>query len=205
MESLEADNPFIQQCSLSLRAGAGTEKGPYSFDEQLAMLLKALRLTVPWFELANVSLGPYSTEEIRLIEQIAGIYAEKGQYEDAGRIYRAILEYLEANAYCLPQYSVLRAWATYGYSRTLRLMGRFQEALDMAASGLRCCVESGHYVTLAYLLWLQANCHHSLGNTQKCTEFLYQAHYVLKATGDEYQLPLLDADAKKWCGITFPF
>lgn len=203
LESLGPEDPFIRQCSLSLRATMGTEEGPYSFAKRLAMQLEAIRLTVPWFDTTNVSLGPYSTEEWRLVDHIAATYVLGKQYAEAVRIYRAALEYLEANGYRLPQYPILRAWVIYGYSSALRLMGHFQEALDTAATGWRSCVESGHYITLGYLLWLQANCHHSLGNAQKCAEFLYQAHYVLKATGDEYQLPLLDADAQKWCGITF--
>ncbi len=205
LESLEPNDPFIRQCSLSLRATLGTEEGPYSFEERLAMQMEAIRLTVPRFDLTHAAYGPYSAEELRLIEQIAGTHSYGALFEKAVAISRAVLEYLDVHAYRLPQYSLLRTSAIYNCSSTLRRMECFQEALDMAESGWRGCVESGNYVSLAYFLWFQANCHHSLGNTTKCRELLYQAHYVLKATGDEYQLPLLDADAKKWCDITFPF
>jgi len=204
LESLGPDDPFVRQCCLSLCADLGTEEGPYSFEERLAMHLKAIRLTVPWFDVDHVGLGPYSTEELRLIEKIAGTYTYGEQYEKAVRIYQAALEYLEANGLRLPQYSTLYAWLTFGYSRTLCRMGQFQKALDLAEAGWKCCVDSGKYHTLAFLLWLRAECYFKMGNTQPCTALLYQAHYVLKATGDESALPLLDADAQKWCGITFP-
>jgi len=205
LESLGADDPFVRQTSLSLRAMMGTENGPYRFEERLAMQLEAIRLTVPRFDLVRVGLGPYSVEEFRLVEQIAGTYLCWKQYEEAARIYRAALEYLEANGRRLLQYPVLHTWTTYSYSRALSRMGRLQEALNLLENGWDTCVESGRYIFLAYFLWLRAECYFKMGNPQQCAAPLYQAHYVLKATGDAYQLPILDADAKKWCDITFPY
>jgi len=205
LEAQGADDPFVRQCSLSLRATVGTEEGPYSFGERLAMQLEAIRITVPWFDVEHVGLGPYSTEELRLISQIGETYSNKNQYEKAVCIHRAVIEYLEANCYRLPQYSTLRAWSTYSCSRTLSKMGRLREALDLLENGRHICVASGRYVTLAYFLWLQAECNFKLGHLQPCAKLLYQAHYMLKATGDAYQLPILDADAKKWCNITFSY
>ena len=205
LEALGPDDPFIRQCSLSVRAMQGTENGPYGFEERLGMLLEAIRLTVPRFDLDCVGMGPYSTEELRIIMQIAVTHSAAGRYEEAVGIYRMALEYLEANGQRLPQYSMLYSYFTYNYSAALCRMGCFQEALDMADEGWQTCVQSARYQVLAYLLSLQAECHFRLGNRTKSIELYHQAHYVLKATGDEYNLRLLDAEAKEWLNITFPF
>lgn len=203
LESIDPDNPFIRQCSLSLRAVMGTENGPYSFEERLAMQSEAIRLTVPWFDLECVGLGPYSAGELRLIMQIAGTYTNEARYGEAERIYRALLEYLEANGHRLPQYSILRAWTTYNYSRALYRMKRWQEAISMTEAGWQSCVESGNYQTLAHLLWVRGECCLRLGKTSESIDLYRQVHYVLKATGDKYNLPILDAEAKELLNLTF--
>lgn len=205
LEALGPDNPFICQCSLSLRAATGDENGPYSPDRRLSMLLEAIRLTVPKFDLERISLGPYSAEELRLINQLAVTYIRTKEYEKALHIYHMALEYLEANGQRLRQYSALRAYLCYNYGRALCGMGRWQEALDIAALGRQSCVESARYHVLASILCLQAECHFYLGNKQESMEMYYQAHYVLKATGDQYNLQLLDAEAEERLGLTFPF
>ena len=52
------------------------------------MLLEAVRLTVPQFDLERAGLGPYSGEELRLIMLIANTYTAGQRYEEAERVYR---------------------------------------------------------------------------------------------------------------------
>lgn len=205
LEALGPDNPFVRQCSLSLRATTGDEDGPYSPDCRLSMLLEAIRLTMPRFDLEHIGLGPYSAEELRLIMQIAVTYTEAEQYEEAVDVYRAAIEYLEANGQRLRQYHFLLSSYMYGYSRVLCLMQRWQESLDMSSRAIYACKESGRYHVLAYALWLQAECHFYLGKREKSMELYHRAHHILKATEDEYNLSALDAEAKERLGITFLF
>ena len=74
LEALGRNDPFARQCVLSQRAVEGREDGPYPFKERLAMLLEAVRLTVPQFNLERAGLGPYSGEELRLIMLIANMW-----------------------------------------------------------------------------------------------------------------------------------
>lgn len=205
LEALGPDDPFIRQCALSLWAVIGRKSGPYSNQERLSMLLEAIRLTVPRFDPAYVGLWMYSAAEIILIDQIATTYSRMGQHEDCLRIHRQTLEYLEVQGPRQSLYYRHVASVSYNYSRELCLVGRYQESLEIAQTCWRACIDSGLYHVLAYLLSLQAECHFQLGNLQKSAELYHQAHYVVKATGDEYYLRFLDAEARERLDITFSY
>ena len=203
LEALGPDNPFIRQCSLSLRAIYGTEEGPYPFEERLGMQLEALRLTVPRFDLEHIGLGPYSAEELRLIKQIASTYTEAGRYEEAVGIYRMALEYLDVNGQRLPQYSYLKPIYAAGCGNALSRMGRYQEALEITEEGLLASMESERYHEVATLLWVQAYCRYCMGEREKCISLYRQVHYMLAATRDMARLRYLDEENKKILGIEF--
>ncbi|MDE6280424.1 MAG: helix-turn-helix transcriptional regulator [Oscillospiraceae bacterium] len=204
LEALGPDNPFIRQCTLSLRAVQGTEEGPYPFEERLGMLQEAIRLTVPRFDLERVGLGPYSAEELRLIKQIASTYTEAGRYEEAVRVYRMALEYLEANGQRLSQYAYLKPTYAAGCGNVLSRIGRYQEALEITEEGLLVSIESRRYHVVASLLWVQAYCRYCMGEREKCISLYRQVHYMLAATRDMARLQYLDEENKKILGIEFP-
>lgn len=185
LEALGPDDPFVRQCVLSLRAVMGDENGPYPLEKRLSMLLEAIRLTIPRFDPGHTGLGPYSAEELRLIYQLAGTYARAEAYEEAARVYRAVMEYLEANGLRLRQYSILLSIIANGYSWTLCRMGRWQESLDIAERGVRACLESARCSTLAQLLTSQGECLFRLGEQERGIDLFRQAYYVLRATRDE--------------------
>ncbi|MBD5119277.1 MAG: helix-turn-helix transcriptional regulator [Clostridiales bacterium] len=204
LEALGPDDPVVRQCSLSLRAVQGTEEGPYPFEERLGMLLEALRLTAPRFDLERVGLGPYSAEELRLIKQIASTYTEAGRYEEAVRVYRMALEYLEANSRHLSQYAYLKPTYAAGCGNALSRIGRYQEALEITEEGLLASIESRRYHVVASLLWVQAYCRYCMGEREKCISLYRQVHYMLAATRDMARLQYLDEGNKKILGIEFP-
>ncbi len=204
LEALGPDDPFIRQCSLALRALMGREEGPYPFEKRIGMLLEALRLTVPRFDLGHIGLGPYSAEELRLIKQIAMVYTEAGRYEEAVRIYRMALEYLEANGQRLPQYSYLKPIYAAGCGNALSRMGRYQEALEITEEGLLASMESEQYHEVATLLWVQAYCYYCMGEREKCISLYRQVHYMLAATRNMGRLRYLDEENKKILGVEFP-
>ena len=168
------------------------------------MQLEAIRLTAPRFDLERIGLGPYSAEELRLINQIAETNALSEQYEEAVRIHRMALEYLEVNGQKLSHYSYFKALYSASYSNALSRMGRYEEALDMAETGVLASLESKRYHTLATLLWVKAYCFYCMGNREESVRLYRQVHYMLVATRETEQLRYLDNGVKELLGIEFP-
>lgn len=84
LESLaeEADT-ITQQDILRYKVLFGHEQGPYSQEECLNLLLCALRLTVPNFNLDKLGIRRYSMQETQILNQIAGAYSRSGDHPQA--------------------------------------------------------------------------------------------------------------------------
>lgn len=98
------DNRFVHQFVLSTKAVIGRPERPYSPDEQLEMLMEAIRLTVPRFDLKRIASFSYTVEEIMLVNQIARIYANSGNRKKAIGISSQLLKYVEKNNASLNHY-----------------------------------------------------------------------------------------------------
>lgn len=203
LEALGRNDPFARQCALSLRAVEGREDGPYPFKERLAMLLEAVRLTVPQFNLERAGLGPYSGEELRLIMLIANTYTAGQRYEEAERVYRIGLEYLEANGRSLPQYFYLKPAYTANYANALAWTGRWQEALELAEGGIAECLEYKRYHVLDTLLWVKAYCCYCLGRREESARLYRQVYSLLLSTREMRRLLILKEQVTELMDIKF--
>ena len=83
----EPEDQITRQYILSARAALGRKDGPYSFEERLDMLMEAIRLTVPRFDLEKVGHFRYSMAEATLINQIARTFSQAGKKSQATSIY----------------------------------------------------------------------------------------------------------------------
>lgn len=201
LEALGPDDPFIRQCSLSLRAAMGTEDGPYPFEVRLGMQLEAIRLTVPRFDLERIGLGPYSAEELRLILQIANTHTVAGQYGEAVRIFRMGMEYLDANGKGLSQYLFLKPSYIADYANALAWMGRYQEGLALAEEGILAGIDTRRYHVLSTLLWVKAYCCYHLGEREESVRLYRQVYSLLLATRDMGWIQILKEQVKELLGV----
>ncbi|MBD5099030.1 MAG: helix-turn-helix transcriptional regulator [Clostridiales bacterium] len=201
LEALGPDDPFVQQCSLSLQAVMGTEDGPYPFEERLGMQLEALRLTVPRFDLEHIGQGLYSAEELRLIMQIASTHTAAERYGEAVRIYRIGTEYLEATGRGLPQYLFLKPSYIANHANALAWMGRYQEALELAEEGILAGIDTRRYHVLSTLLWVKAYCYYHLGQREESVRLYRQVYFLLLATRDMGWIQILKEQVKELLGV----
>ena len=92
---MDADDQITRQQILSDSVTLGNADGPYDADERLELLMEAIRLTVPRFNLKEICERYYTTDEIRIINQIAATYAMAGQRNEAINIYDQLLNYVK--------------------------------------------------------------------------------------------------------------
>ncbi len=195
------DDRFVQQTILRSKCLIGKADGPYSLEEGLELLLKAIRLTSPNFQLDNISLGIYSKNEIKLINSIALLYSRNGDPYEAVDILKQLFAYLEASTKLSPTVRTHTPLVAFNYSRELCVIGRYDKAIEIAEHGKKLCVEQGYYLFLPDLLAVMAECYYRKNELGKSAELYQEAFYIYKAIENEHDRKIIQAEAKERLGL----
>lgn len=194
---IDKDDTLSKQLILRSRCLLGTESGPYGLEEGLSMLLEAIHLTSPKFDLNNIGCNLYTEAEIKIINNIANFYVRAEQHYEAIGILSQLLQYLQRKLKNVPPSRAQIPMIAFNYSRELEIVGNYNEAIKIAEYGRKICVDYGVYTSLARILMVLAECHFHLGNQAESTELYKQAFYIFKAIGDENNLEIITAEAKE--------
>ena len=205
LESIIDENDTLsKQLILRSRVVLGTEDGDYSLNEKISMLIEAIRMTSPWFDLNDIGRGLYTTDEIKIINQLASAYSKAGESMDAIGIWSQLHSYIRKHFSNIPLTRAHLNMVLLNYARELDVIGQFKKAIEIAEEGQQICLDYGHYLSLPGLLAVQAECHHFVGNDQKSKELYCQAFYLTKVIGHEANLQLLRENAKRYLNLEFP-
>lgn len=196
---------FILRSKVSLGKREDGQIVAYSLDEKLDMLFKAIRLTVPNFDIDAIEEGLYSIDEVKVINHIATVYSDLKQHEKAIRIYDQLLQYINKHFQNILQSGGLLPLVAFNYARELDLIGRYTDAIEIAETGWKACTQYGQYRYLAPTIAIIAECNHFFGDDSKSKEYYRQSYYIYKAVDDERGARVITAEAKKYFGEDFSF
>ena len=90
---VNTDDNLEKQFILRSKALLGYLAGRYTKEEKLRMLIQAIGLTIPDFDLEIIGSHLYTVDEMKIINQIAGVYSDMGQNKKAADIYYQLLKY----------------------------------------------------------------------------------------------------------------
>lgn len=200
---MDADDTLSRQLILRSSVVIGTENGPYCFEEKISMLTDAIRMTNPRFDLDDIGRGLYTTDEIKIINQLALAYSQAEKHLNAIGIFDQLSKYIRKHFRNIPLSRAKLNIVLYNYARELRIIEQYQQAIEVAEEGQRICLNYGHYHSLPGLLAIQAECYHFLGDITKSRDFYHQAYYLMKVVGDEFNLQILSLKAKKEINLSF--
>lgn len=192
---IKEDDRINQQFILRLKAFLEER----SHREQLEMLMEAIRLTSPRFDLDKISRCLYSAEEVLLINKIAIGHACCGQRRKAIDIYAQLFHLLQERG---PDYNRLSLIA-YNYALQLGLAGRLEESLLILEFGQKTCVKQGYYYLLPKFLHVKAECYYLMGEIDRTIELYQAAYYIYGTTMDTRSQGDLKTDAKERFGLIF--
>lgn len=176
---------------------------PYLPEEKLEMLSEAIRLTSPYFDIDHIGKGLYCVDEVKVINQIAGVYSEQGNNEQALQIYVQLIDYIKQHFQNVKQSSGLLPLVSYNYARELDLDGQYEKAIEIAKLGWEACVQYGQYASLPSTLEIIAECYHSLGDDEKSKDYYRQAYYLYKAVGRNHGIELVRSETQQYFGSNF--
>lgn len=208
-ELADPDDHLLHQFILRSKASLGKREDgqivAYSLDEKLDMLFKAIRLTVPNFDIDAIADGLYSIDEVKVINQIATVYSNHGESQKVIHIYDQLLQYINKHFQNILQSGGLLPLVAFNYARELDLIGCYTDAIEIAETGWKACTQYGQYRYLAPTIALIAECNHFLGDDSKSKEYYRQSYYIYKAVDDERGARVITAEAKKYFGEDFSF
>ena len=178
---------LAQQFLLRSRALAGYWKDgkrlPYDYPIQRQMLLNALEITHPDFDLEKIERCLLSIEDIKSLNQIAITYSETGDRRFAIRIYEQLLRYPGQNLLNIDALLSVVPMLHYNCSRLLGLEKRFEEELEVAQTGYEICVKYNKARMMGGLLLNMACALHELGRQEESKQVFvdsYYAHRLMK-------------------------
>lgn len=201
----ERGDQLTYQFILYYKALLGTSECAFSPAQRLDMLLEALRLSAPRFDLDDINRSLYGPEEIRIILQIGAAYADAGQLQMAAGIFSQLLDYLQNHTPRVLQSDELLPPAACHYAKALAVGARYEEAIEAAQLGRQSILKYGHYLCLPELLHVLAQCYHFLGNREESLNFYNQAYCVYLATGNDALCETLRAEVWEYDGYKFRF
>ena len=182
-----SDDHLTRQFILRSKALLGSFDKRYTYDEQIDMLMSAIHLTVPDFNIEEINKCLYAFDEIKAIIQIANIYLNLNRNDQAIDIFYQLLKYVRNHYREVITSGKITLLVLYNYARALDLCGRYE----------------GHYQTLPGCLEIYAECCHFLGMDDESTEAYYQAYYLCKLIGRKEDLEITRNEAKKYLNIDF--
>lgn len=200
----DEQNKLTRQFILRVKVSLGREDGGYySADEQLELLLEAIRLTVPRFELNKINDFLYCLDEVIIINQIAGIYELKNRLQTTADILEQLLTYIQTHYQDILESKGHLPMIAHNYGRVLNLLEENEKALEVLETARQACIQYKNYQSLPRIFHVMAVTWHDLGNDEKSKDLYHQAYYLCKAIDDRSNLELLCEDAKEQYGIIF--
>ncbi len=199
------DNRFVRQFVLNTKAGIGTPEGFYTPEEQLEILMEAIRLTIPRFDLKRIASFRYSAEEIMIVNLIARTYAKSGNRKKSLTISRRLLRYIENNNQTLDHYPRQFCLVAHNHAIDLTIEEQYNEAILLSERGRKICVEEGEYQFLPGFLAIMAECWYFLDNQSKSAELYNQAYVLYKSFGDNLNRAAMQREMKEHLGLDPPY
>ena len=201
---IDADDTITLQYILSTKATFGKSDGPYGFQEQRDMLMEAIRLTLPRFDLQEINQFRYSIEEMTILNKIAVTYAQEGKKKEAAVIYDQLLQYIERNDLELPENLHHFCMIAHNYAINLGKEGKYKQAIEISERGQQIGIKYGNYLQLPGFLAIQAECYYFLGEKEKSASLYFQACYLYKAINDEHEYANIQQEMYNHLGLRLP-
>lgn len=173
---------LAQQFLLRSRALAGYwqdgKRQPYDYPTQRQMLLDALEITHPDFDLEKIERCLLSIEDIKSLNQIAITYSETGDRRFAIRIYEQVMHYPHNRMFNNEALLTVMPLLCYNYSRLLGRERRYEECIEVAQYGYDICLKYNKARLLGGLL-LNIGCSlQKLGQDEEAKQKLIESYYA---------------------------
>lgn len=178
----DSEDHLTQQFIARSRVLLGREeKGdivPYSTEEKLALLFRAMEMTVPSFDLDEIGRHWYSLDEMKIINQIAIVYGDSGQRRQAIDIFYQLMKHIKKRLTINADNVATAILISYNYALLLCRERRYEEAMELAEWGWDTAVEWGRGSHVGGLLYVLGESLYRTGHIEESKDYYIQSYYA---------------------------
>ena len=164
---VKPDDQITQQFILRSKVLLGGLDKRYSNDERIQMLVQAIRMTIPDFQLDKIEDFLFTLDEMKLVNQIGNAYSLSGDNEKAADIFYRLLQYIRRHLPETVTSNRMLPLVLYNFARSLDLSQKYEEGAKVARCGKEACIKYGHYQVLHSCLEIEAECDFFLGKRRR--------------------------------------
>lgn len=200
-EIVGKDDRFMYQFILRTR----TLLMPFNFEEKLAMLDEAIRITVPQFNIKKIGRHLYCIEEIKIISQMASIYGQKGEHRISLGLFGQLTDYVEERFPYKIHSGGYLPMITHNYAIELGRCKLYDDSIEMAERCRNYCIEYGYGESLPGAVAIMAENYFFKGDYEESKELYKCAYYGYKMMKNERAVKRLAAEVSEHYGEHFEF
>lgn len=204
--TLTDDSDFItHQFILRSKVLLGKEENgsivPYSMEEKLELLFRAIKITVPDFDIDEIGRQWYSLDEIKIINQIGVVYGDNQQERKALDIYYQLMKYVKKRHFINSDTVPTAVLIAYNYSLYLSFQKHYEEAIEIAEWGWNKDIEWRRSTSLEGLLYVLAESNYRLGNIDESKHFYMQSYYACTLMKNPVSEEIIKGNIEEYYGI----
>ncbi len=160
------------------------------------LLLEAIRVTVPRFEVELINKFRYTSEEMQILCMLANTY-RKSDFEKALNIYAGLYNYAKWNSKEISKYSSIMSMILHNYALNLFKIKDYTRSLTILEEGIKLAKETGEYQFLPGYNAMMAENYFEMNNYKESKKWYRRAFYLYEAYGDESNLHMLKKEIEE--------
>lgn len=158
---------------------------PYSTEEKLEILFRAMELTVSGFDLDEIGRRRYTKDEMKIINQIGVVYGDSGQRRQALDIYYQLFRYIRKRLVENANNAAEISLVAYNYAYYLCMEKRYEEAQEMAEWGWEHSLRWNKAAEIGGFMWVLAESYYHMGKIEESKAYFYQSYYAQRMMKDD--------------------
>ena len=158
-----------------------------SDNEKIEMLTKAIKYTIPKFDIDNINFKVISLEECKIIVNIANIYSNTDK-EKAIKIYSDLLTITKSNFSNLKDYAYINALITCCLSKFLYHVEKYNDSIYISEIGIEALIKSNKMHLMGELLLYKALSVLKIGNITEGKKLLNKSFVFMETMKSDYNL-----------------
>ena len=174
---------------------------PYSMEEKLELLFRAIKITVPDFDIDEIGRQWYSLDEIKIINQIGVVYGDNQQERKALDIYYQLMKYVKKRHFINSDTVPTAILLAQNYSLYLCVQKRYEEAIEIAEWGWNKSVEWGRATSLGGLMFVLGESLYHLGQIKESKEYYLKAYYAFSLMKNTQNMNIVQENIKEYFNI----
>ena len=183
IQQLESNEKFMQnelnrQYVLWGKAAVATNKKE-GLESILAMLLEALKISIPEYCERYIEDYYLSKQDLRIINLIAAVYSNNERFDEAVNIWYPLKNNIDKH--CIDK-NLLGSYypnIIYNLSRALYLLNRHDEVVKLCDKGMQVCRDTQYLFYLPFIAYNKALSLCELGDKESSEKICWEVYHTL--------------------------